>query len=114
MNAGDTVFVMLSAALVMLILNGYIQKWITGRRTRESDRKKSEQMKQDVHIFKVEGMTCNHCKATVEQGLGTLPEVSLVLADPDRDQVTIQATALSENDVIDTVEKLGYNYSGKL
>ena len=59
--------------------------------------------------FKVKGMMCAHCKATVEQGLAALPGV---------DQVTVdlaKGTALVEGNVpdqliIDCIEDLGYQY----
>lgn len=102
-----------SALLVLLILNGYIQKYISRRRSKREDQIKAEQMKMNVHIYRVDGMTCNHCKANVENGLKGLPHVDEVIADPDKNLVTIQAGDLSENGVKDTVEKLGYNFLGK-
>ena len=103
-----------SAALVLLIVNGYIMKILTRHRNRREDQIKAEQMKSNVHIFHVEGMTCNHCKATVENGLKDLPKVSEVLADPDKNLVTIQAGEISESGIKETIEKLGYSFGGKV
>jgi hypothetical protein len=102
-----------SALLVLLILNGYIQKFKTRRQSSRDDQIKAEQMKKNVHIYRVEGMTCNHCKANVENGLKGLAHVDEVIADPDKNLVTIQAGNLSETGVRDTIEKLGYNFVGK-
>jgi uncharacterized membrane protein YraQ (UPF0718 family)/copper chaperone CopZ len=103
-----------SAILLLLIVNGYIMKVLALRKERKEDLKKAAQMNQKIHRFRVEGMTCNHCKATVEKGLGSLPEVRQVLADPEEDMVTIEAVAVSDSEVMKTIEKLGYGFRGKL
>lgn len=57
-----------SGVLVLLIINGYIMK-LLGRRRRVSEQKqKEEQMGTQFYTYRVEGMTCNHCKANVEKG----------------------------------------------
>ncbi len=109
-----------SALLVLLILNGLIQKYLAARRVKQSDLEKQEQMKsnteslKNIHVFSVEGMTCKHCKASVEKGLGQMDVVSEVLADPEKNLVTIQASELSEARVKETIEKLGYQFGGRI
>jgi len=103
-----------SSALVLLIINGYIMKFLSGRRNRREDQSKSEQMKSNVHIFKVEGMTCNHCKASVENGLKGLSQVTEVLAEPGKDLVTIQAGSVIDDRIKETIEKLGYSFGGRI
>jgi len=103
-----------SSALVLLIINGYIMKFLSGRRNRREDQSKSEQMKSNVHIFKVEGMTCNHCKASVENGLKGLSQVTEVVAEPGKDLVTIQAVSVTDGRIKETIEKLGYSFGGRI
>jgi uncharacterized membrane protein YraQ (UPF0718 family) len=109
-----------SALLVGLILNGLIQKYLATRRVKQRDLKKQEEMKsntenlKNIHVFSVGGMTCKHCKASVENGLGQMDMVKEVLADPDQNLVTIQASALSEELVKETIEKLGYQFRGRI
>ncbi len=110
-----------SAILVVLIINGYLMKLLTRRRKKSGDLQKSERMKLDIDQiksnvlrYKVEGMTCNHCKANVENGLGEIKSVQEVLADPDQNIVTIQAGTLSDESVKATVEKLGYQFGGRI
>jgi uncharacterized membrane protein YraQ (UPF0718 family)/copper chaperone CopZ len=103
-----------TGALVLLIGNGYILKLLSQRRIRMEDKLKAEQMTSNVYTYRVEGMTCNHCKATVENGLMDLPKVTEVLADPDRDLVTIQALEISDSGIQNTIEKLGYKFGGKI
>ena len=103
-----------SSALVLLIINGYTMKFISRRRNRREDQSKSEQMNSNVHIFKVEGMTCNHCKASVENGLMGLSQVTEVLAEPGKDLVTIQAGTVTDDHIKETIEKLGYSFGGRI
>jgi len=103
-----------SSALVLLIINGYTMKFISRRRNRREDQSKSEQMNSNVHIFKVEGMTCDHCKANVENGLKGLSQVTEVLAEPGKDLVTIQAGTVTDDHIKETIEKLGYSFGGRI
>jgi uncharacterized membrane protein YraQ (UPF0718 family)/copper chaperone CopZ len=110
-----------SALLLALILNGWLQKYLTTRRVKKLDREKQERMNlsglkftPDIHVFRVEGMTCNHCKANVEKGLGQMEKVTEVVADPDQNRVTVQGPGLSEKQVKEIIEKLGYNFGGRL
>ena len=59
-------------------------------------------------------MTCNHCKASVENGLGAIPSVAAVVADPELNTVTIESESISESDIRKTVEELGYTFRGRL
>lgn len=75
-----------TAVLLILIINGYIMKYISRRKNREADRKKTEAMKTSTLRYRVEGMTCDHCKATVE---------------------------IADNQIKDTIENPGYRYMGR-
>lgn len=103
-----------SAVLVLLIINGYIIKYLSRRKNRIEDKTKSKQMKSYIHTIRVEGMTCNHCKASVENGLKNNPFISEVLADPDMNTVTIRAETLTDSNIRETVEGLGYNFKGRI
>ena len=104
-----------SGALVLLIINGYVMKLVVRRKNRRVDEKlKKEMMGKQIYTYKVEGMTCNHCKASVESGLSKLDSTEGVVADPGINQVTLQAEDLSDSLVKETVEGLGYTYKGRL
>ena len=102
-----------SAFLVLLIINGYVLKLLSARKERRKDKEKARKMK-DIQQYKVEGMTCDHCKATVEKGLKDLEGVSEVIADRENNLVSIQSARLSESLIKETIEKLGYSFAGKL
>lgn len=102
-----------SAVLLALILNGYLMRLLSARKKRRADNEKASKMK-DIIQYRVEGMTCDHCKATVERGLKDLEGVSEVVVDRDNMQVSIQAESVTDNQVKDAIEKLGYRFAGKL
>ena len=103
-----------SALLVMLIINGYILKFVARHRNQIRDKIKSIDMESNIHTFRVEGMTCSHCKATVENGLKKKLSIGEVLADPDLNRVTINALSVNDSSVQETVEDLGYSFKGRI
>jgi len=103
-----------SAILLLLIMNGYLMKMISKIKEQKKDKEKTDHMKTNVTLYRVEGMTCDHCKATVERGLKDIEGVSEVLADRINNQITVQAESVSENQVKEAIEKLGYRFAGKL
>jgi copper chaperone CopZ len=103
----------MSALLVLLIVNGYFQRWKTRKTEQRKNATKTQEMKSNIHVFKVEGMTCSHCKASVERGLSQLSQVTEVVADPGRNTVTVEAGTLDDERVKATVEQLGYIFQGR-
>lgn len=103
-----------SGALVLLIINGYVRKIVQRRRNRREEVEKMENMGLQFYTYKVEGMTCMHCKANVENGLAKLEAISEVVADPGINQVKLQAEGLSDSQVKETVEGLGYVFKGRM
>ena len=95
-------------------MNGYFLKLISAQKERRKDKEKANIMEKNILQYRVEGMTCDHCKATVENGLKDLQGVSEVLADRSNNQVTVQAESVSENQIKETIEKLGYRFAGKI
>jgi uncharacterized membrane protein YraQ (UPF0718 family)/copper chaperone CopZ len=102
-----------SGALLLLMINGYILKYLENRKNRATGKLSGGPLSLPLHTYRVEGMTCNHCRASVEKGLGNLENVSMVKADPDLDRVIVQADKLSDEDVKSAVERLGYIYKGR-
>jgi uncharacterized membrane protein YraQ (UPF0718 family)/copper chaperone CopZ len=103
-----------SLVLGLLVINGYFLKFRSRRREIAGDRIKAEAMKQDIKQYRVEGMTCEHCKATVENGLKGLEGVSSVVADRKSGVVSVEAEGLDEDQVRETISSLGYTFAGKL
>ncbi len=62
----------------------------------------------------VEGMTCQHCKRKVEEGLLNMDGVSAVTANPETNTVEIYGQNLKLETIQKTIEELGYDFKGKL
>jgi uncharacterized protein len=67
----------------------------------------------DVLVVKVDGMTCNHCKANVEKGISTIKGVEKVEVDLLSNTATITGKDISIDDVKIVVESRGYTWGGK-
>jgi len=95
--------------LVTLLINGYIRKYIPSKqKTILPD------MTQHTKNLKigVGGMTCNHCKASVERNLKSIEGIESVNANPDTGDVIIQGTAFDLEKIKFVIEDIGYNYKG--
>lgn len=117
--------------LIGLIINGYVQKYLI-----KSDLEKKTIIKPQAldlsvtkcssipqtpkfgnfkpvssltTVLKVTGMTCSHCKNSVETNVGKLPNVQSVVATPAQDRVVITGSNLNIEEIKSTINGLGYN-----
>ncbi len=97
--------------LILLIINAYLQKFLE-RRANKNNTTNSYDMK-DAQIYRVEGMTCNHCKASVENGIREIDKDLDIFADPSDNELRISGGAVSAEEVKKKVESLGYIFKGK-
>ncbi len=88
--------------LMALIINGYIQKFINNK----TQTKNNNIM--DVQTIKVDGMTCNHCKANVESNLEKLPFVNVAKVNLTDKTVTIEGDNIEMELIKNTIDSLGY------
>ena len=93
--------------LVLLIINGYIQKWYKGKKQEKEFKTKVADMS-NIQKIKVEGMTCNHCKASVENGLSSLEGITSASADIVSGDVVIDGDNIDTSLVREKIESLGY------
>ena len=59
-------------------------------------------------------MTCDHCKATVENGLKELEGVSEAMADRVNKLVSVESEGITEQQIKEAIERMGYSYTGKV
>jgi uncharacterized membrane protein YraQ (UPF0718 family) len=90
-----------SIALIGLIINAYFQKIIYSVKL-----KKKTKM---ATVYKIGGMSCNHCKARVEKALAALDGVTAVQVDLSGGIVYVEGSPADEI-VRQTVENLGFEY----
>ncbi|MBQ4377303.1 MAG: permease [Bacteroidales bacterium] len=62
-------------------------------------------------VYIVEGMHCNHCKASVEQAVGKLKGVTVVEATPAANTLVVTGLA-AECDIRKAVEQAGFEFKG--
>ncbi|MBI9068280.1 MAG: permease [Salinivirgaceae bacterium] len=94
--------------LILLIANGYLQKYLRKLKVKNTIITNDTMGKQKV---KVEGMTCNHCKANVENNLKKLDFIKDVTADLSTGIVEIDGENIDFSKVKETVNGLGYRYA---
>ncbi|MFZ5941543.1 MAG: permease [Bacteroidota bacterium] len=91
--------------LAALIINGYIRRYFKSEKDQTSNINNSTM---EIKTLKVEGMTCNHCKATVESNLekaGFISKASVNLADKT---VTIEGEHIELDKARAIIDSLGY------
>jgi len=88
-----------SAILIGLLINAYVQNKLYS-----SKLKKGMAM---AKSYRITGMTCNHCKMTVEKNLAKIAGVNSVQVDLEKGIAYIEGVP-NDAEVREAVEKLGY------
>lgn len=58
--------------------------------------------------FRVEGMTCSHCEASVREEVEELPGVEVVAVDRESGRLVVRGESLDESSIRDAVAAAGY------
>jgi len=90
-----------SAVLILLLINVFIQDYIY------SVKLKKQSIMAKKYI--IGGMTCNHCRMTVENALTKLPDVQSVKVDLQNGVAYVEGNP-DDNTVKQIVESLGYEF----
>jgi len=91
--------------LIVLIINGYIQKYLKSRNSKVINLKNSTM---EIKTIKVEGMTCNHCKSNVENNLEKLSFIETAKVNLVDKSVTIEGENINLDAIKQTVDSIGY------
>lgn len=97
--------------LMALLIHGIARPYWDSYRLKKIPVPETSNMEWTV---KVEGMTCNHCKANVENNLRGLEGIHRVEANIVTHEVRIDGDTISEDQIRETVTGLGYSYEGRL
>tara|TARA_R110002050_G_scaffold204327_3_gene339774 strand:+ start:17915 stop:19165 length:1251 start_codon:yes stop_codon:yes gene_type:complete len=92
--------------LFLLILNGFRLQYIPTKI-------KIEDMADNEKVYTVEGMTCNHCKASVEKNLAKLDKIEFVEVDLANNAVKVKGENIDNSIIEAAVKDLGYDYKGQ-
>ncbi len=94
--------------LALMIINGYFQKYKHIIWSKAKNKNKTNEL---YSVIKVEGMTCNHCKTSVSNGL-TAKGINIEDVDLVNSTVKIKGNITDEKLIAETINSLGYNYKG--
>ena len=72
---------------------------------------KSSSSTNSVKTFKVGGMSCNHCKMSVEKAVSSVPGVDSVEVDLPSGNVYIKGV-FDTSSIIEAVESIGFTIEG--
>ncbi len=97
-----------SVLLIGLLINGYLQKFLNRKKTVKNNKDMAGK------TIKVNGMTCNHCKANVESNLGTISGIEHIEIDLVSGKVKMAGEDIDLTAVKDKVESIGYQYEGEV
>ncbi len=73
---------------------------------------KAKKMKTADHTITVEGMTCSHCEATVQNNLIKVKGITNVAADNKTNKIVISGTNINFKKIEEIVNGLGYKFKG--
>jgi len=91
--------------LLALIFNGYLQRYLSSN---QNTTETINNNLMEIKTIKVEGMTCNHCKANVESNLEKLSFITSARVNLADKSVTIEGDNLEIEKARETIEALGY------
>jgi len=99
-----------SITLILLILNGYLQKYFSGKK----ELKASESDLIDEKLVIVNGMSCNHCKNSVEKHIGALKNITTVEVNLEQKRLRMLGNTIDLNKIKEEIESLGFEFGGEV
>lgn len=94
----------MAVLLIASIVGGY---FISGYKKRKMKENSTDE------ILLVEGMTCSHCEASVQNNLMKLEGISSVQADNRTGTVYVSGSKINLNKIKEVVDRLGYRFKGR-
>lgn len=96
--------------LTIAILNAFYRKYILPRFNKPGISVNTLKINAMNKTIKVEGMTCNHCKMNVENGIKSVEGISGANANINSGEVVIEGENYDMEEVKKAVDGLGYKY----
>jgi uncharacterized membrane protein YraQ (UPF0718 family)/copper chaperone CopZ len=94
--------------LTVLIINGYVQKYINARKMSTVNTATGGSSAENIKTIWVGGMTCNHCKANVENSIKSAEGVEEVSVDLTTGKVNITGKSVDLGKIKSGIENIGY------
>jgi len=89
--------------ILLFILNAFAMKIF--------ERFRKEPVAPSCQVYRVEGMHCNHCKASVEKAVSHLKGVDSASVNLEQKTLTVQGTA-TDKSIADAVNGCGFEFKG--
>jgi hypothetical protein len=105
-----------SAIVLTLLLAYSFIKQYTDHLKSKKQMKEVSQFSMDLPtmVIGVEGMTCEHCKAKVENGLLDQSNIKNAIADTEHNTVKLYGDHLNLEELSKVIKELGYTFKGKV
>lgn len=100
-----------SICLSILILNGYLQKYLSRKRNFKNN--DSEKTLETLTVT-VNGMSCNHCKNSVEKHIGALKQISSAEVNLEQKRLFLKGESIDISIIKKELKSLGFEYGGTL
>lgn len=100
--------------LTGLIINGYVQKYINARKMSAVNDTTGGFSAENIKTIWVGGMTCNHCKANVENSIKSAEGVEEVSVDLTTGKVNITGKSIDLEKIKSGIESIGYTIVNNL
>ena len=97
-----------AVTLTLLILNGYIRKFISTGKIKSESTLPNSFSHENIQTLHVEGMTCNHCKANVENSVKSSEGVEEASVDLLSGTVVIKGNSFNLEKIKTGIENIGY------
>jgi uncharacterized membrane protein YraQ (UPF0718 family) len=101
--------------LIALLINTFIKQYRDNRAIKKAA-SETPQFSLNIPevIISVEGMTCNHCKAKVENGLRNQAGIRNAIADIEQNTVKLYGENIERQKLGSLLQELGYDFKGEL
>lgn len=109
---GSIINVLSTILLFGLILLAIWNKWLKNKVLTNKSLKMEQAKNPFYTTISVEGMTCNHCRMTVENNISALEGVEEVKVDLQSGNVEIGGNGINIEKIAARVKELGYQYKG--
>jgi copper chaperone CopZ len=102
--------ILLGGLVIYALYNKYLSEYFKSGKPAEIKTAKIDMKALEIIV---KGMTCNHCKASVENGVSALEGVESAEANLSAEKVVIRGDHIDLDRVRERIESLGYSYCGK-
>lgn len=98
-----------SITLSLLIVNGYLQKYLSGKKNMSTE---NPIVTIDKITVTVNGMSCNHCKNSVEKHIGALQNINSAQVNLEQKLLLLEGNSIDIHTIKLELESLGFEFGG--